>query len=177
MWVMCWWEMGGQGRKNGPQRVANLKHKSSHAVRPALFCLFLLWGSSHIVMERNARAHTPKPTRMNPLLRRSRLQETDRHRNLLTSFVTFGRFLLHHAHATQPSWVGIFQPSAYILSSSSVSQSQCWGGRKGWSQKETLTVKGPAAFVLPYLHRTALTSGVSHFGVKKRLWLLQQVRL
>lgn len=55
------------------------------------------------------------------------------HRNLLTSFVTFRRFLLPQSprtlHPTVLGW-DFYQPSAYIVSPSTVNQSQSWGGRK-----------------------------------------------
>lgn len=80
--ILSRWFAGGKlgegEREMVPGEVIN-STQICHAAK-VLFCLSF-WGSFHIVMEENTRAHThthiTKPTQMKPSLRRSQLQEID----------------------------------------------------------------------------------------------------
>lgn len=125
MWVICWWEMGGPVRKNGPGRVDiwNTNPAMQHGL---ILPLSYLGKFSNCHGEKRTCTHPETHTNETPSSEKPVTGNWLRHRNLLTSFVTFRRFLLPQSprtlHPTVLGW-NFYQPSAYIFSSSSVNQS------------------------------------------------------
>lgn len=123
MWVVCWWEVEGWGRKNGPGRVDILN--PSPAMRQVSYSASYLGKFSYCHGEKRTCTQTPwNPHKRNPLLGEAATGNWLRHRNLPTSLshsMVPAASVTAHTLPNCRGW-DFYQPGAYIFSFSSVNQ-------------------------------------------------------